>query len=186
MKKEKIKKFLLNPWTISICGALFSFALTLLSDVIRGEQILSTFVLVVEWIWNVIISFLSFDLKVWWVLTGVVVIFFGIRICIKILNIKNSSSSEPKFLEYTQDFLLGFKWEWIWEKDFYDKYSIENLQPICTDCDTPLRYDLTGFYRLKCLRCNRFYSGNVPQEDDVKTLIYDNVKKRYFKGKEGS
>ena len=184
MKKERIKKFLLNPWTITICGALFSFVLTLLSDAIRGEQILSTFVFIVAWIWNIIVSFLTFSLKVWWVLIGVAVIILGLWSYSKILNARSSSSSIPKFLGYTQDFLLGFKWEWTWEKDYYGKYSVENLQPICTDCDTPLRYDFTGFYRLKCLRCNKSYSGNVPQEDDVKTLIYDNVKKKYFKRKE--
>lgn len=184
MRNSKIKKFFLNPWTVGIGVAIFSFILTIIGDVVKGEKLLSTFIAIVTWLWNAILSFLTFDLKVWWVLLGVIALFFFLWIYSKISDLKESVNTEPKFVQYTQDYLLGFKWEWTWEKDCFDKYSIENLQPICTDCDTPLRYDLTGYYRLKCLRCNKSYSGNVPQEDDVKTLIYDNVKKKFFKREE--
>lgn len=184
MKDDKVKKFFLNPWTVGIGVAIFSFLLTIIGDVAKGEKILSTFIAIIDWLYNAIHVFLIFDLKVWWVLLGIILLFLLLWIYSKIVDAKESANTEPKFLQYTQDYLLGFKWEWTWEKDFYGKYSVENLQPICIDCDTPLRYDLTGYYRLKCLRCNKYYSGNVPQEDDVKTLIYDNVKKKYFKRKE--
>ncbi len=184
MKDSKAKKFFMNPWTIGIGVAIFSFLLTIIGDVVKGEKILSTFVAIIKWIWNVLFSFLTFDLKVWWVLIGIILLILGLWIYSKILDAKDSVSKQPIFLEYTQDYLLGFKWEWSWEKDYGGKYSVENLQPICTECDTPLRYDLTGYYGLKCLRCDKVYSGSIPQEDDVKTLIYDNVKKKYFKRKE--
>lgn len=71
-----MKKFLKSPWTISIASALLSFLLTVIYDLIKGKQILSTVGSILAVIWNAVVTFLTFNLKVWWVIVGIVVILF--------------------------------------------------------------------------------------------------------------
>lgn len=184
MKKERLKKFLLNPWTIALGGALFSFALSFLGDSIRGEKLFSTFVLVITWVWDVIFSFLTFELKAWWVLLGIVVIFFGLWIYFKILDAKQSTPQEPLFLSYTQDDILGYRFEWEWKKDYSGKYGADNIRPICTKCGTPLVREYHGMSRFKCLRCDKQYQKSYPDEGHVKMMIHDNVRIKFFSEKE--
>lgn len=183
-RDNKVKKFFLNPWTVGIGVALFGFLLTIIGDVVTGEKIFSTLVTGLRWLWNSILSFLNYNLKVWWVLIGICVFALGLWLYSKILDTKEPEVHIPPFLEYTQDYILGYKWEWTWGKDYYDKYSVENLHPICMKCETPLCDDYQSYYGLTCLRCKKSHTGSVPKEDHVKTLIYDNVKKRYFSRKE--
>jgi len=184
MKDSKVKKFFLNPWTVGIGVAIFSFLLTIVGDVIKKEKILSTFVVIVNWSWNTILSFLTFDLKVWWILIGIAVIILGLWIYSKALDAKGSVPQEPPFLSYTQDDILGYRFEWEWKKDYSGKYGAENIRPICTKCGTPLVREYRGMSRFKCLRCDKQYQKSYPDEGYVKMMIHDNVRLKFFSGKE--
>ena len=180
MKGSKIKKFFLNPWTVGIGVAVFSSFLTIVVDFVRGEKILSTFITIIHWVWNTILSFLSFELKVWWVLIGIVIIALGLFIYSGFLDQK---SSPPLFTNYKQDTILGLKWKWEWIKNYSGKYEISNLHPICEHCDTPLTGDTSYYGGLICLRCG-FRKTSIPDIDNVKMLIADNVRRRYFEQEE--
>ena len=184
MKGNKIKKFFLNPWTVGIGVAIFGFFLTIVGDVVTGEKIFSTFVTGVRWAWKVILSFLTFDLKVWWVLLGIVVIFFGLWIYSKILDANHSTPQEPPFLSYTQDDILGYRFEWEWKKDYFGKYGAENIRPICPKCGTPLVREYRGMSWFRCLRCDKQYQKTYPNESHVKMMVHDNVRLKFFYGKE--
>ena len=161
--------------------AVFSFILTIIGDVIKGERILSTFVDVIAWIWKALIIFLTFEIKVWWILIGICLLILGLWIYSKVIDSKEEKEPVIPFLDYTQDILLGYKWEWTWEKDYFGKYGAENVHPICDKCDTPLVSQYTG--RLKCLRCNKTYQKELPDINNVKMMIHDNVKRKYYSGK---
>lgn len=179
MKSEKSRKFFSNPWTVGFGVAIFSFILTIIGDVVKGEQILSTFVNVVTWIWKVLIIFLTFKIKVWWILIGVGLLIFGLWIYSKVLDKKDEKTPAVPFLDYTQDFLLGYKWEWMWRKDSYGKYAIESLRPICSKCNTPIvdnTVEYGGLYI--CLRCNEAFHKPLPDFDHVELLIRDNAKRK--------
>ena len=88
MKDDKVKKFFLNPWTVGIGVAIFSFLLTIIGDVAKGEKILSTFIAIIDWLYNAILVFLIFDLKVWWVLLGIILLFLLLWIYSKIVDAK--------------------------------------------------------------------------------------------------
>ncbi len=80
----------------------------------------------------------------------------------------------------SKDTILQYRWNWVWEKDLYGKYKIENLHPICEKCDTPLTITYSGYGSLKCLRCGEVYTDELPEEENVKMLIADNVRRKYF------
>lgn len=176
-----MKKFLKNPWTISVVTAIFSFLLTVFYDLIKGKQILSTVSSLLNTIWSAVISFFNFELKVWWVLIGIVCL-FAILWCIS--KYYDYKDNDPPFITYTQDSIQGWNWQWIWQKDLYGKYDIKNLHPVCSKCDTPLvnsnRFDAS----LECLRCGHKYKNYLPDFDNIKIIIADNVHRNMY-SKEG-
>lgn len=84
-----MKKFLKNPWTLGIGttvigGVLLSFVM----DWINKVDWLSTLKAVLQFVGNTIVAFLNFELKVWWVLVVLVLLFAALLIYVKILDAK--------------------------------------------------------------------------------------------------
>ena len=171
-----MKKFLKNPWTIAIGAAIFSFMLTVLRDIISGEQILSTVSSIFSVVGNGIVSFLNFNLKVWWVLVGLAVIFVALWCISNFFSVKETL----EFLSYTQDTIQGWKWEWTWKKDIYGKFDVSGLHPICSKCGTPLVRSQRYYGGLECLRCGKEYEKELPELDYVKMMIVDNVRRNLY------
>jgi hypothetical protein len=82
----KKKNFLKSPWTISIGTATFSLFLTMLYDSIKQKPILSTLGAIFNWIWNAIISILTFNIKVWWLLLGIAILILILYIVAKYMT----------------------------------------------------------------------------------------------------
>lgn len=175
---KKIKNFFMNPWVFTIGTGLAVALGTTLIDYITKEKIFSTLGKIISAIWHALIAFLNFEIKVWWLLILAVVLF--VVLCIIAKHYDKQKPSEPKYFEYTQDYILGYKWKWQWVVDYLGKADIENLHPICDHCDTPLKETYTGYGRMKCLRCNKEYRQVVPEINDVKMMIADNVRRRYY------
>ena len=173
-----MKKFAKNPWAIGIGttvigGVLLSFVL----DWIKGVDWLSTLKIVITFIFNVIVAFLTFELKVWWILIAVALIVVALIIVAKIHNSKPESS----FLSYTKDSVLGYTWEWEYKKTYEGKYTICNLHPVCSNCG--MRLKQVGVYggQMDCLRCNASYEWDDSYLSDAQMLIEDNIiKKKYI------
>ena len=73
-----------------------------------------------------------------------------------------------------------FYWKWTWDRRYDGKYDIENLHPVCSKCDTPLTNSDISYGKLKCLRCNEEYWQHLPSEQNIKLMITDNVRRKYF------
>lgn len=111
-----MKKFIKNPWTLGIGttvigGVLLSFVM----DWINKVDWLSTLKTVLKFIGNAIVDFLNFELKVWWMLVVLVLLFAALLIYVKILDTKQKDTPIP-FLSYTKDSMLGLSWEWEYRK----------------------------------------------------------------------
>lgn len=179
--KSKFNKFIMNPWTISVGSGLFVLLVTVVIDVVSADKIFSTIKKIMGTIWSAILAFLNFELKVWWLLIGIAMLMLGLYIWVKYLDQKQAVSNKPKFLEYTHDTILGYKWKWIWGKDTFGRYNIMQLHPICSHCDTPLVDSPMGYSgRYTCLRCNNSTNRPMPDLEHVKMMIRDNVRRRYF------
>ena len=175
-----MKKFLKSPWTIGIGTTVFGgVLLTFVLDLIQGVDWLSTLKTVIHFIVKCITSFLNFNIKVWWLLIAIAAIIGILWIIVK-CNDRKEQDKEPQFLEYTQDHLLGYSWEWTYEKLWDGKYSISNLHPVCTTCRTPLKQGGSWGLDMICLRCKKSKQWNSAKLDEARLLIEDNIKKKYF------
>lgn len=173
--KKKSKSFWSNPWTIAIGSG---FVLSLISvgiDIFKKEKVFSTIGDVFCAVWGLIIKVINYQLKVWWVLTGIAILVLGVWIYSKYID--NKDKRQPKFLKYTEDFICGWLWAWRWEKTYSGLYDIEMLHPICNECRTPLVSENDYYGGWKCLRCGARYNTDMPPEKHIKMMIIDNVDK---------
>jgi hypothetical protein len=150
-----MKKFVKNPWVLAIGstvigGVLLSFVL----DWIKGVDWLSTLKAVANFTVNAIVAILNFELKVWWVLVGI-----GLSITVLIIYVmiqdKKSRRNPAPFLSYTKDSMLGYTWEWGYEKTYTGNYTISNLHPVCSKCGMILKQGGVYGLQMECLRCNK-------------------------------
>jgi hypothetical protein len=171
-----MKKFLKSAWTISIGTALFSFLLTIIWDWIKGIHVLSTISNIFSTLGSWLFAFLNFNLKIWWVLSGIIILFLVRFIIIKYGNTKEQF--KPNFIDYKEDKFTYFKWTWDWELNYDDKWDTTNLKAHCPKCDTPMNHDSYDTTYI-CPRCH-FQSlyNNCDKEYEVKQVIIDNVKRR--------
>lgn len=173
-----MKKFLYNPWTIGIGTTLLAFFLPIVLDLIKGLQILTTTKEILSFLFNIILTFFNFEIKVWWLLIAVAVLALALYIAVKIADVK--ADSQPAFFRYTKDTIQGWCWEWNWQKNSFGEYDVYNLHPICTHCGTPLIQSDPFYGRIKCLRCNRDYPNSLPNLDHIKMIILDTARRNLF------
>lgn len=175
-----MKKILKHPLTIAVVPTVLGVVLTAIYDWAKGKPILSTIGKLMKWLFNILLTFLNYELKVWWVIVAVVVlgvICFGIVCFIA----KTSEESQPDFLDYTKDYVLGWNWEWVWRKNYYDQYEIDELHAICSNCGTPITDHHGAYGDLKCVRCGQEYNQRYPKEYEVTTVIYDTAKRKLYR-----
>lgn len=172
-----MKKFLKSPWTIGISTTLLGFILTVVYDLIRDKQIFTTVGKYFSTLWGLIIVFLTLDLKLWWVLLGISVLFFALYIIVKIYEQKEEI--KPDFTNYTQDHFRLWNWSWNWEWNSYGKkWYITNLHAHCPKCDTPMHHDNHEDI-FQCPRCRfRAEYGNHEKSYEVEAVILDNINKQ--------
>lgn len=178
---RRIKKWLKSPAGISIGVTVLGFALTVFYDLIKTKPVLTTIWAILQSIWEFILLCLTFQLRVWWVLLAIAGLILILTVVVKIDEQKHSETNQPLFLKYTKDKIMDWNWEWDWEKHYDGSCWVSNLHPICPCCNTPLVDGYNTWGRtMECPRCHYDVQSNIPNEDTVKMLIHDNVKKGLF------
>ena len=169
-----MKRFLKSPWIISIASTLLGFILTVVYDLIKEQQILTTVGNIFSTLWNWIIDVLTFKLKVWWVLLGIASLLTFLFIMYKISELKEPT--RPEYTNYTQDHFRTWKWSWKWEWNNYEKeWNIVRLQAHCPKCNTPMTPGLYEDY-YQCPRCHyQSVYDNHDKSYEVKVVIIDNI-----------
>lgn len=172
-----MKKLLKSSWTIGIATTLLGFLLTVGYDLIKEKQVFTTIGMIFSTLWSWIIAFMTFDLKVWWVLLGIATIFAALFVMAKISEQKEKT--QPDFTSYTRDHFRTWKWSWEWAFSKYEqKWHVSKLKAHCPKCDTPMLSDRDGDV-FQCPRC-RFYASYDEHEKpyEVEAIIIDNLKRK--------
>lgn len=174
-----MKNFLKSPWTISITTAVFSFFLTVIYDIIKKKQLLSTMKAILLSLQNGFVAFLNYELKVWWILLGIVALFLLLLI---ISGIKNGEGKDnkPDFIDYTEDHFGDWKWSWEWRYNTLKAtWYLSQLKAHCPKCDTPMFLDSDG-YLFRCPRCGfvSYQRNGYKKSYDVHALIIDNLNRK--------
>lgn len=174
--KKKVTNFLSNPWVIGIGTGTIVMVITMVVDMIDKKAVFSTLITCLAWCKNLILSILNFEIKLWWLLCGLVVLGVCLFFYSKYLDAKVIAPAEPKFLSYTKDKIKGYKMRWTWVKRYDGTYDIENLQILCSKCETPL-LDTSTFGRKECVRCHHEHYKAIPNQYELDLLIKDNARR---------
>lgn len=171
-----MKKFLKSPWTISITTAILSPFLTVIYDVVKEKPFLSTLKAILLALRNGFITFLNYELKVWWILLGIT----ALLLLFIIIKIANDKDDKPDFMDYTEDYFGIWKWSWEWHYNTLKAaWCTSDLKAHCPKCDTPMFHDRDEYF-FQCPRCG-FES---PEKDghkksyEVDALIIDNLNRK--------
>lgn len=175
-----MKKFLKSPYTISILGGLIVLIVwSLISDYMSGDKLLTIFSTILTSVYGAIIAFLTFNIKVWWLLLGVSCI---IIITLIIANRKPQVQTKLEFTNYTHDRFRTWKWSWNWKfSDYKRGWHVSDLRAHCPKCDTPMFHDQYEDV-FQCPRCH-FQSqyDNHEKSHEVEAVIIDNLDRKTAK-----
>lgn len=177
-----MKKFLKSPWTIGITTTLLGFLLTIGYDLLKGKQVFTTIALFFSTLWGWIVAFLTFELKVWWVILGFAVLIIVLFVVLRLNKLKDET--KPDFINYTSDHFRLWKWSWTWEwSNQHKKWHVANLQAHCPKCDTPMIAYGFGQDVFQCPRCAyRSEAYNHEQSHEVERVIFDNLERQRKNG----
>ena len=171
-----------SPWTVAIATVIMTPIVSFIFDIVKDKPIFSTIWGWIVWLWNLIISFLNLNIKVWWLIIGIGVIIFILWI---ISNINNEpKKSLPDFLEYKRGTLKKWTWGWEWEFDHYKKkWHVSDMHACCPQCNTRL---MEGFTHNpdKCPRCDFYASYYFENKKEIEYLILDNIDKGNYPKKQ--
>lgn len=171
---KKLKNFLYG----GVSSLLFSF----IYDWVKDKPLLSTAVTCLKWLWKTLINFLALELKVWWLLSIIIIM----RIVYLIYKNTNKEAPKPEYINYTSERFKNWIWRWDWYYDAYQKnWLVTNMAAYCPNDDVQLlnKSDMLR-QRAVCPKCDTWYGDdyNLPSVEDtagIKTLIYDKVRKQY-------
>lgn len=94
-----MKKLMKSAWGIGIGTTLLGFALTVLYDLVKDKPVLSTIWNIIKAIWGLIITALNLELRLWWILLGIVVLILILLVIAKISDLKNTEISNGIILK---------------------------------------------------------------------------------------
>ncbi len=180
-KNNQVKESWINsPWPVGLGTGIFSLLLTIGYDYFKEIPILTTIGTILKWLGSISWSILNFDLKVWWVLTGIATLILLVFV-ISALQKKETTSSLPFFYNYREERFKKWKWSWEWKwYDSRDTWVVYNMQAHCPKCDTVM---IDGSNRqvlvFDCPRCDfRAVDRECDQPNKIESLILDNVARK--------
>jgi len=174
----KKEHWIKSNWTISIGTAIFSLLLTMGYDYSKDKPILTTVWTILKWIGNFIWTILNFNLKVWWLIVGVIIFFI---IALLISRVKSKDTFKPDFYSYREGKFKRWKWTWNWQwSDRKNAWLISELRAHCPNCDTPM-IEHSSIYGLSfdCPRCEfRANDGQCDEPHKIERIILDNIDRK--------
>ena len=170
---EQSKKWYYNPWILTLGGGIFSLICTIVYDSIKSKPILTTVAAFFTWFWNLIISVLTFNIQVWWIL---VVLFLIVIYAYFRKPTEHIAPKEPDFFRYKSDKFKYWKWSWEYRKSG-NQWSIINLEAHCPKCDTPMLNHSSAFTpSYTCPRCDfSAFNRRCDSPEKVEAVIIDNI-----------
>lgn len=174
----KNKSWIKSSWAISIGTAIFSFVLTVIYDYSKNKPIFSTILQILKNLYNFILLVLNFNIKVWWLILGIIVI---IAIIYLVINLKQEENIKPDFYDYREGKFKFWRWSWNWKFNYSENaWSISNLTAHCPNCDTPL-INRSNFHgpSYECPRCNfRAIDSQCDEHEKIELIILDNIERK--------
>jgi hypothetical protein len=92
---------------------------------------------------------------------------------------------QPEWLSYTKDIFKRWTWVWKYELNYYGKYEIIHLIPLCSKCNYKMRggESRSTFNTYSCPNCKNTYNNLEYWEykGDIEALIIHNLEHSTYK-----
>lgn len=163
---------------LSFITAITTASATAIVAYVKSLNLIDAFVVVYNSVISGIAAFLTFEIKLWWLLTGIAVLVLVIYVDSKF----PSKHVQDNFRKYTSDTIDGIKWQWRWYfNSFYQQNMITNLRSLCIHCHAELveKYDYYN-HRLECVICGS--KKHVDNLEDFKHKIEIEINRRVRTG----
>ena len=170
--KDKIKKFVKNPWVIGIGATISGSLIIQLVGWITGTELLKLpliwFIDILKDIHNFLNDdyILSLYMLIFIFIFGFVTcgIIFLLLIRIKILK----HETLPEWLKYKEDKFKRVLYKWEFEKDYDGNYIVTNIRPYCPKC----KCLIVANY---CPKCDEDFFHKLISITEVMALIYHKI-----------
>lgn len=165
----KIKKILLNPWTIGIGTTVISALVLKIIAIFTGTSIFGVLLKVVVSIMQYGQSILRHKLSVGTIVITCFVIIIILILLKRWLSWKTAKNS-PLYLAYTEDVFQSIYYRW--EYSFVDrKYRIGNIQAYCPTCKCRI-------IRRGCQVCKTVFI-NVKDREQAEAMIAYSIENKF-------
>jgi hypothetical protein len=172
------KKWHTSPWTISLGSALFGFLLLVAYDAFRNKPILTSLSIIFGYLWNFLLAILNFPIKLWWLLSTVVIVILVISFIKKLFP---QEQDPPPFYNYREGKPKRWRWTWEWKFDQSENaWAIADLVAHCPKCNSSLMSKCSIYGpSFSCPLCD--FSATSEYECDephkIERIISDNVER---------
>lgn len=174
--KSKLKTFITNPWTIAVLSPIIT---TLIVSFYKKVNIVEAIQLILKFL----LTLFTYKISIWIIGLSLTITIFVFYFYIKITNI--NEEKEPEWLKYTYDTYKKWHFTWTYE-NYYGKYKIENIQPICScGCRLIHKDRLNNTYYsngiLFCPNCKKTYDM-IDNDiiDEFEAILQHNIKTRNY------
>ncbi len=175
-----IKLYLKNPWTVTIIGGSIAGTLSsLIVDLVKGVNFFSTLYNLIVSTYNWLIIFLNFDLKIWWILIGIIIL-IGILFLLTNKKSLNDNESSMNFLKYNNDFINNYSWKWSYDyNSISKKYQLGKTFLLCSKCNTKMYESGLAYANyFECPRCQTKTHFNAQNDiNNIRRIISDNIER---------
>ena len=170
--KKTVKKFFSNQYVVGTLVIVFGYFLTSgITAATKKIKIWDAVKAVATAIGKGISAFLKFSIPVWVILIAIIVFICAAKFIKWFLK---ATDNLDLYLHYTKDRIKN--WTFIWNYSKYDN-QLENLTPICENCECPLSERGESSYivsrkSLCCPMCEREYEPLLSQDkkDTIKII----------------
>lgn len=182
----KDKNWITQDWAKgAILCAILGILFTMGYDNFKSKPLLSTIWQVVKGVWNFIISALNFNLKVWWLIVGIIIIIAIIYLVTKFRQ-GEKETVRPDFWNYREGKFKRWRWTWDYKLNYSGKaWNISDLTAHCPNpnCDTSLIDYSSNIHGLRfdCPRCTfRASDDQCDEPYKIEMVIRDNIKRKIY------
>ena len=164
-----------SEYKLAIFSAFIGVIFTAIYDWVKEKPIFSTLWNSLKWIWK---NIFEYELKLW-VILCITIPLFLIRKIIKSakpIDVPNRAD----WLNYTNDSIDKLEWKWRWRLSGSNKYSIDDLKPICPKCGTSMDLTESSFSLASCPRCDN-YLTDIKNSQKIEAIILDNIDRNLYK-----
>lgn len=168
-----------NEFKVGIALLIIGGISTVVYTGFGNKRIYGALKISAKWLWDKLISFLTFPVPVHWILISVLIV-GAMYFVLRHFGVKKE---QPDFFKYKTDKLRMWRWSWEYSGDL-KKWEIIQLTPHCPHDDHEMTYFQTAYgIHVKCPKCGWEASERkLESKSEAKLMIESKIKRKSYTG----